>query len=94
MLTSTALVLTQSSIIVSWETSNSSITDGYIVSYIRFCDNIEDVMFIEDGASNSTTIDKLHPGHQYSISIAPYNILGKGMERTVIATVEGSGKFM
>ena len=48
-------------------------------------------MLLENGTSSSTVIDSLYPGLQYSISITAANLLGKGMERTVTMTLEGSG---
>ena len=64
---------------VSWDTSNS-LVDNYTVSYTCLCDNIKGTLFIVNGASNSTVIDSLYPGLQYSISIIATNLLGKGIE--------------
>ena len=77
---------------VFWNTSNS-LVDNYTVSYTRLCDNNKGTLFIENGLSNSTVIDRLYPGFQYSISITAANLLGKGMERTVNVTLEGSGRY-
>ena len=75
---------------VSWNTSNS-LVDNYTVSYTRLCDNIKGTLFIGNGTSNSTVIDSLYPGLQYSISITATNLLGKGLERNVSVTLEADG---
>ena len=85
--------LTPTSVMVSWDTSNS-LVDNYTVSYTRLCDNIKGTLFIENGTSNSTVIDSLYPGLQYSISITAANLLGKGMERNVSVTLEADGMFI
>ena len=83
--------LTPTSVMVSWDTSNS-LVDNHTISYTRLCDNIEGTPSIVNGTSKSRVIDSLSPGFQYSISITTANLLGKGMERTVNVTLEGSGK--
>ena len=75
---------------VSWDTSNS-LVDNYTISYTRLCDNIKRTLFIGNGTSNSTVIDSLYPGLQYSISITATNLLGKGMERSVSVTLKADG---
>ena len=82
--------LTPISVMVSWDSSNS-LVDIYTVSYTRLCDNIKGILFIVNGTSNSTVIDSLYPGLQYSISISAANLLGKGMERTDSVTLEADG---
>ena len=77
---------------VSWDTSNS-LVDNYTVSYTRLCDNIKGTILIGNGSSNSTVIDSLSPGLQYSISITAANLLGRGIERTGIVTLEVNGKY-
>ena len=72
--------LTPTSVIVSWDSSNS-LVDNYTVSYTRLCDNIKGTVLIGNGTSSSTVIDSLYPGFQYSISITATNLLGKGIER-------------
>ena len=83
--------LTPTSALVSWNTSNS-LVDTYTVSYTRLCDNIKGTLTIENGTSESILIDSLYPGLQYSISITAANLLGRGMERTDLITLDGSGK--
>ena len=82
--------LTPTSVMVSWDTSNS-LVDNYTVSYTRLCDNVIWTLFIVNGTSNSTVIDSLYPGLQYSISITATNLLGKGMERTDSVTLKADG---
>ena len=77
---------------VSWDTSNS-LVDNYTVSYTRLCDNIKGTLFIGNGTSNSTVIDSLYPGLQYSISISAVNLLGEGMERNDSVTLEADGMW-
>ena len=85
--------LTPTSVMVSWDSSNSlnSLVDNYTVSYTRLCDNNKGTVLIVNGTSNSTVIDSLSPGLQYSISITAANLLGKGMERNVSVTLEADG---
>ena len=85
--------LTPTSVMVSWDSSNS-LVDNYIVSYTGSCDNIKGTVLIENGTSNSTVIDSLSPGLQYSISITATNLLGKGMERTDSVTLEADGMWL
>ena len=94
LVTVTAQTLNSSSVMVSWEVSKYSIVDNFTVSYICLCDNVRGSMLLVNGTSNSTVIDSLSPGLQYSISIIAANLLGKGMKRTVTVTLEGSGKNM
>ena len=82
--------LTPTSAMVSWDTSNS-LVDNYTVSYTRLCDNIKGTILIGNGSSNSTVIDSLSPGLQYSISITATNLLGKGMERNDSVTLKADG---
>ena len=89
----TTQTLTSRSVMVSWKVSNYSIIDSFMVSYIGLCDNVRRSMFLEKSTSNSTVIDSLYPGLQYSISITATNLLGKGMERTVNVTLEGIGMY-
>ena len=84
--------LTLKSAMVSWNTSNS-LVDNYTVSYTNSCDNIKETVLIVNGTSDSTVIDSLYPGLQYSISITAVNVLGKGMERNDSVTLEGNGKY-
>ena len=92
--TVTTQTLTSRSVMVSWKVSNYSIIDNFTVAYISLCDNVRGSMLLENSTSNSTVIDSLYPGLQYSISITAINILGKGMERNVTVTLEGTGKNM
>ena len=87
-----ASMLTPSSIIVSWTTSNSSITDNYTVLYTRLCDNIRETLFIDDGSSTGTIIDSLYPGLQYSVHVIAANLLGRTTEKAVNVTLEGTGR--
>ena len=82
--------LTSTSVMASWDTSNS-LVDNYTVSYTHLCDNIKRTLFIVNGTSDSTVIDSLSPGLQYSISITATNLLGKGLERNVSVTLEADG---
>ena len=84
--------LTLTSVMVSWNSSNS-LVDNYTISYTGLCDNINGTVFIVNGASNSTVIDSLSPGLQYSISITATNLLGKGMERNDSVTLEADGMW-
>ena len=92
--TVTAQTLTSRSVMVSWKVSNDSIIDNFTVSYISLCNNVRGSLLLENGTSNSTVINSLYPGLQYSISITAANLLGKGMERTVTATLEGNGNYI
>ena len=87
-------MLIPSSIIVSWATSNSSITDNYTVLYTCLCDNIRETVFIDDGSSTGTIIDSLYPGLQYSVYIIAANLLGRTIERAVNVTLEGTGRSL
>ena len=89
-----ASMLTPSSIIVSWTTSNSIITDTYTVLYTRLCDNIRETVFIDDGSSNGTIIDGLYPGYKYSVYIITANLLGRTIEKAVNVTLEGTGRSL
>ena len=90
----TAQNLTPRSVMIFWIVSNYSIIDNFTVSYIGLCDNVRGSMLLENGISNSTVLSSLSPGLQYSISITAANLLGRGMERTVNVTLEGSGKYI
>ena len=87
-------MLTPSSIIVSWTTSNSSITDNYTVLYTRLCDSIRETVFIDDGSSTGTIIDSLYPGYQYSVYVIAANLLGRTIERAVNVILEGTGRSL
>ena len=87
-------MLISCSIIVSWATSNSSITDNYTVLYTRLYDNIRETVFIDDGSSTGTIIDSLYPGYQYSVYIIAANLLGRTIERAVNVTLEGTGESL
>ena len=87
-------MLIPSSIIVSWATSNSSITDNYTVLYTRLCDNIRETLFIDDGSSTGTIIDSLYSGLQYSVHVIAANLLGRTIERAVNVTLEGTGRSL
>ena len=89
-----ARMLIPSSIIVSWATSNSSITDNYTVLYTRLCDNIRETLFIDDGSSTGTIIDSLYSGLQYSVHVIAANLLGRTIERAVNVTLEGTGRSL
>ena len=85
--------LTPTSAMVSWDISNS-IVDNYTVSYTRLCDSFVKTFFIENSRSNSTNLTDLYSGLQYSISVIPVNILGKGIENTKIVTLEEAGMLL
>ena len=87
-------MLTPSSIIVSWATSNSSITDNYTVLYTRLCDNIRETVFMDDGSSTGTIIDSLYPGLQYSVYVIAANLLGRTIVSEVNITLEGTGRSL
>ena len=89
-----ARMLTPSSIIVSWTTSNSIITDNYTVLYTCLCDNIREIFFIDDGSSNDTIIDSLYPGLQYSVNVIAANLLGRTIGRAVNVTLNGTGRSL
>ena len=74
-------MLTPSSIIVSWTSSNSSITDSFTVLDNRLCDNLRETMVIDDGSSAGAIIDSLYPGYQYSVYVIAANVLGRTIER-------------
>ena len=82
--------LTPTSVMVSWDSSNS-LVDNYTVSYTRLCDNIKGTVIVGNGTSNSTVIDSLYPGLQYSISITAANLLGRVMKRNDSVTLEADG---
>ena len=87
-------MLIPSSIIVSWTSSNSIITDNYTVLYTSLCDNIRETVFIDDGSSTGTIIDSLYPGYQYSIYIIAANLLGTTTEKAVNVTLVGTGRSL
>ena len=87
-------MLTPSSIIVSWATSNSSITDNYTVLYTRLCDNIRETVFMDDGSSTGTIKDSLYPGLQYSVYVIAANLLGRTIVSEVNITLEGTGRSL
>ena len=82
--------LTPTSVIVSWDSSNS-LVDNYTISYTRLCENTKRTLFIKNGLSNSTVINSFYPGLQYSISITAANLLGEGIERTDSVTLKADG---
>ena len=79
---------------IYWNALPNRIIDNYTVIYTRLCDNEKETITIEHGTSNSIAIYNLYPGLQYSISIIPVNILGKGMEMTDTVTLDDSSMFV
>ena len=71
------------SILVSWETVNTSIVDNYTVTVTRLCDNVMwSPVNVIDGKLSSIMIDGILSGSQYRVSLIPANILGEGIEIT------------
>ena len=54
--------------------------DSYTLTYTRTCDDMETSLDIEDSMQTSIDIHNLTSGLEYTLSIQPENILGKGTE--------------
>ena len=80
---------TPTTILISWVIPDTSIIDNYTVTVTRLCDNIVLPSYIVNG--RNTVLTGLSSGLEYTVSIVPVNILGKGMERTDNVTVQENG---
>ncbi len=70
----------------------SGIRDNYTISTTQLCTNeVLAPMSGINGALSSIVITGLSSGYEYSVSIAPVNILGEGTETTAIVVVPGTG---
>ena len=67
------------SIRINWNTTNISIVDNYTLVYNRTCDDVKSSLYIENSLT-SIDIHNLASGLEYTLSIQPENILGKGLE--------------
>ena len=76
----TAEPINTTSITINWNTTAFSIVDSYTLTYTRICDGMETSLDIEDSMQTSIDIHNLTSGLEYSLSIQPENILGKGTE--------------
>ena len=72
------------SIRINWNTTNISIVDSYTLVYTRTCDDVKSSLYIENTVT-SIDIHNLPSGLEYTLSIQPENILGKGIEMFVSA---------
>ena len=75
------------SIRINWNTTIASIIDSYTLVYTRTCDNVKYPLYIENTVK-SIDIHDLISGLEYSLSIQPENILGKGTEMFVITLLK------
>lgn len=82
--------LNSTSMKISWEFANSSITDNITLLYTRLCDGLETVLFI-DGGTQDIIINDVFPGLLYNIRLTPYNILGVGNVLSSVLLMDGSG---
>ena len=75
------------SIRINWNTTDISIVDSYTLVYAQTCDNVETSLYIENTVT-SIEIHDLASGLEYTLSIQPENILGKGTEMFFIALLK------
>ena len=69
---------------INWNSTNISIVDNYTLVYTRTCDDVKSSLYIENTVT-SIDIHNLASGLEYTLSIQPENILGKGIEMFVSA---------
>ena len=79
----TAEPINTTSITINWNTTAFSIVDSYTLTYTRICDGMKTSLDIEDSMQTSIDIHNLTSGLEYTLSIQPENILGKGTEMFV-----------
>ena len=89
----TAEPINATSITINWNTTAVSIVDSYL-TYTRICDGVETSLYIEDSVQTSNDIHNLASGLQYNVSIQPENILGKGTEMFVSASLNETRKWI
>ena len=82
------------SITINWNTTAFSIVDSYTLTYTRICDGMETTLDIEDSMQTSIDIHNLTSGLEYSLSIQPENILGKGTEMFVSALLNETREWI
>ena len=91
----TAEPINATSITINWNTTAVSIVDScYILTYTRICDSVETSLCIEDSVQTSIDIHNLVSGLQYNVSIQPENILGKGTEMFVSASLNETREWI
>ena len=90
----TAEPINATSITIYWNTTAVSIVDSYTLKYTRICDDVGTSLYIEDSVQTSNDIHNLASGLQYNVSIQPENILGKGTEMFVSASLNETRKWI